>query len=60
MSDPDKRRQKTLVGVYAPDAAWILDHRKDKEKKEKGKRRRENTCDVVEKVVKHYRENVEP
>ncbi len=60
MSDPEERRRKTLVGVYEPDADWILGQRKEKPRHAKGKRKRQNTADVVEEVVKHYKETAPP
>jgi len=44
-------RSKTLIGAYTEDAQYILDSRKEKVNPGKGKRKRENTADVVERLV---------
>ena len=46
-----ERRPKTLIGAYVEDAQWILDHRNDRPFAPKGERKRENTADVVERLV---------
>ncbi len=46
---------KTLLGAYPSDAEWILKNREKRQKRVKGERKTENTCDVIHRLVAYYK-----